>query len=95
MKKGIVLLLLLSCLNATSCSCSCYRRSSKSEITTTNNDGPKTLDYNELKKIATKPYEDINLIMELRHYPNLYSKLLKDSKRSASLINKKIIGNKK
>ena len=62
MKKGIVLLLLLSCLNATSCSCSCYRRaSSTSEITLTNNSGPKTLTYNDLKKIATKPYEDINL----------------------------------
>ena len=62
MKKGIVLLLLLSCLNATSCSCSCYRRtSSTSEITPTNNSGPRTLAYNDLKKIATKPYEDINL----------------------------------
>ena len=51
MKKGIVLLLLLSCSNATSCSCSCYRRaSSTSEINPTNNDGPKPLDYNELKK---------------------------------------------
>lgn len=45
--------------------------------------------------VGSISYEDINLIMELRHYPNLYSKLLKDSKRSASLINKKIIGNKK
>ena len=44
--------------------------------------------------IGSISYEDVCLIMELRHYPNLYSKLLKDSKRSASLINKKLINNK-
>ena len=41
--------------------------------------------------IGSISYEDVCFIMELRHYPNLYSKLLKDSKRSANLINKKLI----
>ncbi len=45
--------------------------------------------------IGSISYEDVDLIMELRHYPNLYSKILKDIKRSASLINKKIVGEKK
>ncbi len=44
--------------------------------------------------IGSISYEDVCLIMELRHYPNLYGKLLKDCKRSASLINKKLINNK-
>lgn len=35
-------------------------------------------------------YEDVCLIMELRHFPNLYNKLLKDPKRSASIINKRL-----
>ena len=42
--------------------------------------------------IGSISHEDVCFIMELRHYPNLYSKLLKDSKRSANLINKKLIG---
>lgn len=41
--------------------------------------------------IGNISYEDVNLIMELRHYPNLYNKLLKDVKRSASIINKRLI----
>lgn len=41
--------------------------------------------------IGSISYEDIDLIMELRHFPNLYNKLLKDCKRSASLINKKLV----
>lgn len=41
--------------------------------------------------IGSISYEDVSLIMELRHFPNLYNKLLKDCKRSASLINKKLI----
>ena len=41
--------------------------------------------------IGSISYEDVCLIMELRHYPNLYGKLLKDCKRSASLINKKLV----
>ena len=45
--------------------------------------------------IGSISYEDVDLIMELRHYPNFYSKILKDIKRSASLINKKIVGEKK
>lgn len=44
--------------------------------------------------IGSISYEDVCFIMELRHYPNLYGKLLKDCKRSASLINKKLISNK-
>ena len=36
-------------------------------------------------------YEDVGLILELRHYPNLYNKLLKDVKRSASIINKRLM----
>lgn len=41
--------------------------------------------------IGNISYEDVNLILELRHYPNLYNKLLKDVKRSASIINKRLI----
>ena len=45
--------------------------------------------------IGSLSYEDVCFIMELRHYPNLYGKLLKDCKRSASLINKKFITSEK
>lgn len=45
--------------------------------------------------IGSISYEDVCFIMELRHYPNLYSKLLNDWKRSANLINKKLMSNKK
>ncbi len=41
--------------------------------------------------IASISYEDVRLILELRHYPNLYNKLLKDTKRSASIINKRLM----
>ena len=34
--------------------------------------------------------DDIEIIQELRHYPNLYGKLIKDVKRYISLINKKM-----
>ena len=34
--------------------------------------------------------DDIDIIQELRHYPNLYGKLIKDVKRYISLINKKM-----
>lgn len=40
--------------------------------------------------IGSVSYEDVGLILELRHYPNLYNKLLKDVKRSASIINKRL-----
>jgi len=33
---------------------------------------------------------DIELIQELRHYPALYDKLLKDVRRAVNLINKKL-----
>ena len=48
-----------------------------------NNDENKT-------QIGYVSYEDVCLILELRHYPNLYNKLLKDTKRSASIINKRL-----
>lgn len=41
--------------------------------------------------IGSVSYEDVCLILALRHYPNLYNKLLKDVNRSASIINKKLI----
>ena len=41
--------------------------------------------------IGSISYEDVSLILELRHYPNIYNKLLKDVKRSASIINKRLI----
>ena len=40
--------------------------------------------------IGSVSYEDVSLISALRHYPNLYNKLLKDPKRSASIINKRL-----
>ncbi len=40
--------------------------------------------------IGSVSKEDIELIQELRHYPNLYNKMIKDVKRFISLINKKI-----
>lgn len=52
------------------------------EITVTNEEN-KTY-------IGSVSYEDVCLILELRHYPNLYNKLLKDTKRSASIINKRL-----
>ena len=36
-------------------------------------------------------YEDVGFILELRHYPNLYKKLIKDIKRSNSIINKRLM----
>ena len=41
--------------------------------------------------IGSISYEDVNFITELRHFPNLYNKLLKDVRRSASIINKKLV----
>lgn len=34
--------------------------------------------------------EDIELIQELKHYPNLYNKLIRDIKRYTYLVNKKM-----
>lgn len=45
--------------------------------------------------IGAISYEDVSLILALRHYPNLYNKLLKDANRSASIINKRLISSKK
>ena len=58
--------------------------------------GREVMVMNEENKsyVGSISYEDVCFIMELRHYPNLYSKLLKDCKRSASLINKKLISSK-
>ena len=47
-----------------------------------------TEDGNEY--IGSVSKDDIDIIQELRHYPNLYSKLIKDVKRYVSLINKKM-----
>lgn len=41
--------------------------------------------------IGSISYEDVCFVLELRHYPNLYNKLLKDAKRSASIINKRLV----
>ena len=45
---------------------------------------------NDKNFMGSVSYEDVSFIMELRHYPNLYNKLLKDVKRSVAVINKKI-----
>ena len=41
--------------------------------------------------IGSISYEDVCFILELRHFPNLCNKVLKDVKRSASIINKRLI----
>lgn len=41
--------------------------------------------------VGTVSYEDVLFILELRHYPNLYNKLLKNVKRSVSIMNTKLI----
>ena len=41
--------------------------------------------------IGSISYEDVCFILALRHYPNLYNKLLKDVNRSASIINKRLL----
>ena len=40
--------------------------------------------------VGTISRDDIDIIQEFRHYPNLYGKLIKDVKRYVSLINKKM-----
>jgi transcriptional regulator with XRE-family HTH domain len=40
--------------------------------------------------VGTISKDDIEIIQELRHYPNLYGKLVKDVKRYVNLINKKM-----
>jgi len=42
------------------------------------------------KYVGSISVDDVMLIQELRHYPNLYNKIIKDVKRSVSIINKKI-----
>lgn len=54
----------------------------------------KIIDENDNSYVGTISYEDIGLILELRHYPNLYNKLIKDVKRSASIINKRLTNHK-
>ena len=51
----------------------------------------KVVNVENKSYIGSISYEDVNFIMELRHYPNLYNKLLKDVKRSASIMNKKLL----
>lgn len=41
--------------------------------------------------IGSVSYEDVCFILALRHYPNLYNKLLKDVNRSANIINKRLL----
>lgn len=45
-------------------------------------------DGNELIGVVSR--DDINIINEIKHYPNLYGKLIKDVKRYVSLIVKKM-----
>ena len=45
-------------------------------------------DGNELIGVVSR--DDINIINEIKHYPNLYAKLIKDVKRYVSLIVKKM-----
>lgn len=43
------------------------------------------------KYVGSISYNDVSFIQELRHYPNLYNKLLKDVKRSVNIINKRLL----
>lgn len=40
--------------------------------------------------VGSISYDDVNLITELKHFPELYNRIIKDVKRSASIINKKL-----
>ena len=51
----------------------------------------KIVEGEEKNYIGSISYDDVNLILELRHYPNLYNKILKDVKRSANIINKRVM----
>ena len=51
----------------------------------------KIVECEEKNYIGSISYDDVNLILELRHYPNLYNKILKDVKRSANIINKRVM----
>lgn len=51
----------------------------------------KIVEGKEKNYIGSISYDDVNLILELRHYPNLYNKILKDVKRSANIINKRVM----
>ena len=51
----------------------------------------KIVEGEEKNYICSISYDDVNLILELRHYPNLYNKILKDVKRSANIINKRVM----
>ena len=42
------------------------------------------------KYVASVSKDDIEIINEIRHYPILYSKLIKDVKRYVSLVAKKM-----
>ena len=64
------------------------------EYCITYNEWPKQNNEENKTYIGSVSYEDVSLILALRHYPNLYNKLLKDPKRSASVINKRLTGNK-
>lgn len=51
----------------------------------------KIVEGEEKNYIGSISYDDVNLILELRHYQNLYNKILKDVKRSANIINKRVM----
>ena len=40
--------------------------------------------------VGSISYDDVNFIVELKHFPSLYNKIMKDVKRSANIIIKKI-----
>ena len=40
--------------------------------------------------VGSISYDDVNFIVELKHFPSLYNKIMKDVKRSANIISKKI-----
>jgi len=47
-------------------------------------------DSNTREIVGSMSEDDVNLILELKHYNNLYTKITKDIKRSINLINKKM-----
>lgn len=53
------------------------------------------IDKEDRTYIGAISHEDVCFILALRHYPNLYNKLLKDVNRSASIINKRLMASKK
>ncbi len=40
--------------------------------------------------VGSISYDDVNFIIELKHFPALYNRIIKDGRRAASIINKKL-----